>query len=683
MATAEEYAAWIVANQDKKGTPEFETVSSAYQMAKQGGGTTRGPVREFGRQMGLTARYGMEAFGQTALPDIVGLPKPETDLEKDVGGASRLLIQALPIARGAQYASQATKATSPLLSSILKPLGLFDETAAVSAAGAGAAAEQAKNENYGPTGQFIAALVGGLVTAPGGGLIRGADDAAVALKNAISGGVRPTDIETTVQIALRNAGMDWGALSTEARIQLVRDAADSVQSGQPLNPDSVRRLADFRNIGATPLRGDVTQDPGAITRQRNLSKRQANVDNPIGPNISQITNENAGRVISTLDNVAESPLDTIATGQRIIQSVQADDAARKAGVDALYADARSAAGRDIPLNRSQFVSQAFDNLEQSGRVPFLPGEVRTILNGISDGTYPFNVQTIDNLKTILASASRGAKDGNTKAAIGAVREALENVQPVTAKVPTTGKELVTQETAAAMRFGDSLPGPTLEKFDKARAASKSRFDWQESSGFIEDALNGATPDKFVQKHVINSPVEELAALRQQIAGDQETMQAVRRQLVEYVASRGNVNAESRTFSSAGMEKAFRQIGDRKWQMFFSQEELQQLRSAINVARYMQAQPIGSAVNNSNTGGMLLGFLDRIWKGASVTPLVGPAIVDPVNRAAIGFQARGMAPAGGMFSGPPMLVPTPERAPVPYSPLAAFAISPRRDDDKGR
>jgi hypothetical protein len=31
--TAEDYASWIVANKDKKGTPEFETVATAYQQA--------------------------------------------------------------------------------------------------------------------------------------------------------------------------------------------------------------------------------------------------------------------------------------------------------------------------------------------------------------------------------------------------------------------------------------------------------------------------------------------------------------------------------------------------------------------------------------------------------------------------------------------------------------------------
>lgn len=34
MATAQQYAEWIVANQEKKGTPEFETVAAAYKLAR-------------------------------------------------------------------------------------------------------------------------------------------------------------------------------------------------------------------------------------------------------------------------------------------------------------------------------------------------------------------------------------------------------------------------------------------------------------------------------------------------------------------------------------------------------------------------------------------------------------------------------------------------------------------------
>ena len=34
MATAEQYADWIVKNKDKQGTPEFNTVAEAYKIAR-------------------------------------------------------------------------------------------------------------------------------------------------------------------------------------------------------------------------------------------------------------------------------------------------------------------------------------------------------------------------------------------------------------------------------------------------------------------------------------------------------------------------------------------------------------------------------------------------------------------------------------------------------------------------
>ena len=48
MATADEYAQWIVKNQDKKGTPEFNTVAQAYQQAKteESAGSTVAPIAQ-------------------------------------------------------------------------------------------------------------------------------------------------------------------------------------------------------------------------------------------------------------------------------------------------------------------------------------------------------------------------------------------------------------------------------------------------------------------------------------------------------------------------------------------------------------------------------------------------------------------------------------------------------------
>ena len=65
MASAEDYANWIVANADKKGTPEFETVASAYKIA-------RGQAEEPStlRNIGAGLVRGAGAIGSTLLAPV-------------------------------------------------------------------------------------------------------------------------------------------------------------------------------------------------------------------------------------------------------------------------------------------------------------------------------------------------------------------------------------------------------------------------------------------------------------------------------------------------------------------------------------------------------------------------------------------------------------------------------------
>lgn len=80
MATAEDYAKWIIANKSKKGTPEFDTVEKAYQAAK-GSSAQAAPVAvkpqteepSMLQQAGNAATEFMAAVNRGAL-DIAGLP---------------------------------------------------------------------------------------------------------------------------------------------------------------------------------------------------------------------------------------------------------------------------------------------------------------------------------------------------------------------------------------------------------------------------------------------------------------------------------------------------------------------------------------------------------------------------------------------------------------------------------
>ena len=67
---AKKYAQWIVDNQDKKGTPEFETVARAYKAAKANIGQQQGGMNALeatGR--GINSGFIADTLG--AIPDLI------------------------------------------------------------------------------------------------------------------------------------------------------------------------------------------------------------------------------------------------------------------------------------------------------------------------------------------------------------------------------------------------------------------------------------------------------------------------------------------------------------------------------------------------------------------------------------------------------------------------------------
>lgn len=657
------------------------------------------------RQLGLTARYGIEGLASIADPlrmamnavgipgqkrpmsEVVGeyltkagLPEPQNANERVIGDASRLMAGAMGggalmgrassgmaglMEKGGDSAAQ--QVTKKVLESMSSRPGI----ASISAAGSGLAGGSVREAGGGPWAQFGASLLGG-IAAPLAA--QGASNLARSATNGIKGLIAsPSDLDAKLAIELQRAGIDPSTIGANVRAQLREDAKKALVSGEGLDPAALRRLTDYRQIGATPLVGDITQDPALLSQQRNLSKQIANTPNVGGTNLPNIENQNARRVLSTLENATSSADDAYASGQRIIGMVVGKDASLAATERGAYKAAEEAFGRDLPLDRGGFLNEAFGNLAKSNKTAFLPENIGKLLNQLSAGKItvgghmghggtdypvPFDVNTIDQLKTILASASRAAgNDGNAKAAIKAVRDALENVQPKMQDF--NGAQLATAAQAAALRSGDPA-AKAMGAFDAARAFARDRRQWQESAGFIEDALSGAAPDKFVKKHIIGGSVDDLAKLRAEIGGgvsssrevgpagapqaaqaSGQLLDSVRKQLVDYILQRGRADSDTVKFSSAGMNDALKAIGDRKLALFFAPDEIAQLKSAVNVGRYMQSQPIGSAVNNSNTAAAALGRISGLLDKASPIPLAGPLVADPIKGGLLSLQIRGM------------------------------------------
>ena len=132
------------------------------------------------------------------------------------------------------------------------------------------------------------------------------------------------------------------------------------------------------------------------------------------------------------------------------------------------------------------------------------------------------------------------------------------------------------------------------------------------------------------------------------------------------------------FAGKTYRDALRELSD-KLPVFFSKEEIQKLRDLGDAAKYMQAQPAGSAVNNSNSGAMMIGRgLDMLEAAAQKAPIGRDAITGVIQ----GMQQRQvMAPRNALTLPVPSKGGSPMNALVPVGALAASPANAR--DDKRR
>jgi hypothetical protein len=599
------------------------------------------------RQLGLTARHAMTgiggavgvvsnpiasalnlgaiAVGQEApfndarttagnLADRIGLPKPATPTERVVGDASELMagVGASGMAgKVAQLGGPVARKVGDFLSQ-----GLVNQVSG--AAGAGLAGGAVREAGGNAGAQFAASILGGVA----GGI---APNVASGVKNWVTGPpkVTPQQIDAQVERLLANQGVDWQALPGNVRLGLRDEMSKALQIGDDVNADAVRRLADYRTVGATPTRGTLTLDPVQLTREKNLSKLAANSGQSELHGLPKIQNENNRSLIDLLNRVRGQETDAFAAGEKAVGTISARDAQFGRVEGELYRRAREAAGREIPLDREAFTRRVAEELAKENKGAFLPDKVGKLLEQIRTGKgsfggqdfdVPFNVDVIDNIKTTLSKAQRSSADGNEKMALSIVRRVLDETQPAQ---------------------GD-LPSKAIQAADRARQVARARRNWWESSPSVTAATDGVEPDKFVQRFVLSDTNDaafaNVAKLAKELQRDPQAKEAVKASIVEHLKSKALSGAadEVGNFSTAGYNRALKSL-DKKLPLFFNAEEVAELKALGRVASYEVAQPRGSAVNNSNTAGMMLGRgLDAIAGVSKYVPLGKAMVGDPLR-----------------------------------------------------
>lgn len=617
---------------------------------KAGKSLNRG-VSDIPRQLGLTARYALEGPAQAAqivtepiaglmrwagiktkplgeiasgFADTVGLPKPETAQERVVGDAARLLagtggtlgaaqgLAKLPGMAGAVGAGMAQAPTAQLTSAI----------------GAGTMGGLSREGGGNDLQQAGAALIGGVA----GGMVPGAANAvANAGRRLMNAGMTPQQMDVRISQVFERAGADYSQVPERVRQSLRAEAADALRVGREIDPAALRRLADIRSVGATPTRGMVTLDPVHITREMNLAKTGANASDDGLNALARIQNQNNARLIQAMNEQGAGRGDPFRAGQTAIDAIRQRDDAMAGGVTALYGQARDTAGRSARLDGSAFTSRASAALDEALLGGSLPKDVENHLNRIAMGEVPFDVNYAEQLKTRIATLQRATSDGSQRMALGVVRRALDETPLMPAAQVNPGN--MPAVPGSVPPSPATLGQQSIDAFNQARQAARQRFGWQESARPIQSALDGAQPDRFVQDFVLRGSVADARAVAQNAPAGE-----VRDAILAHLKSKslGGAADEVGRFSQSAYNKALTEIGDRKLGLFFSAEEVAQLKTLGRAASYMQVQPTGSAVNNSNSGALLLGrgmdALDKI-------PFLGPMVTPALRNLDVSIQQR--------------------------------------------
>lgn len=629
-----------------EGATEQEILGYARQNTERQGSS-------FGRQMGLTARaagkglaetvgivadpiaVGLNAIGAN-IPrlgysaeqamDAIGLPRPQGKAENIIGKGVEMGSGTLAFGGAASLIPKMKSAASHLGSQV-----------AAGVAG-GAAGEGAKQYGGGPMSQFGSAMGASLLTPAAvataspllSGVVNKTETGIGGLKNLsqrMFGNPVPQQAQNVTVILnniLQEKGIPLGVIGADVMNVLRKDVENALTIGPDLNKDAIRRLVDYRLTGLQPSRGSLTLDPVDVTREKNLAKIGVNSADKNLQSLAQRENANNKAMIDNLNKTGAGQGDLYKAGQKVTGSLKALDNARTGQIGQLYDKARNSAGIGTQIDPARFSQTLFQRLDDEMLGDALPGGVRTVLNQIATGQFPFTIQKAEQIRQAINAQVSGIPS-RENAALSLVRKQLDD---------------------AIFSSGSAVGDDAANAFATARAAAQNRFKRLENIPGYKAAVEGASPDDFVEKFIIRGKVMDVAKLKSQFKNDGETLASVKDAMAQYLKAKALnwASDEVGNFSQSAFNKAMRDIGDRKLKLFFSPDELARLKALGRVSSYEMLQPRGSAVNNSNSGALVIAdFFDKIARSPILNKIplggfIGEQVVQPVTTSVLAGPA---------------------------------------------
>lgn len=575
MSRAAAYAEWIVANADKRGTPEFETVAAAYKAAR---------AEEAPKERGLGER--LAGIGEAALTVATGA----------TGGALGLVGGTLG---GLAGAVRTGKIGTP------EGARMVEEAASQGAqALTYAPRTEAGREALQPVAEVAQSLV------PLAGLTPQTAAIATATRQAAP----------AVQTAAAA-----GAEATRRGVAKAAEKVAQMRSGPDAQP-----MAEFGSVGAagtglTAQRGALAQslpEPVKLTKgqatrdQAQLRFEQETAKTEAGARLRERYSEQNQAFLrsfdSWLDETGGRAPDLRAVGVAVDKALVQQAKQDKARYRAAYHAADRAGEMRAPAPTDTVASYLNANVSAEGTTPLLTAVKKEMvrLGGASvdeNGNLIPGQLTLQNMEQLRKFVNKANDQQPTNA-----RAAVELKRAIDAATEGVGGDLYKEARALRIRYAQNYENRAIvaKLLDTKRGTTDRAVAFEDV--FDTAIMRGSLDDVRNVRRVLQRAGEDGKQAWRELQG--ATLNQIR------TAATSNVGRDQFNrpiVSAAGLDKAIRGLDvDGRLEFIFGKQGAQTLRDMNDLAKVIYTVPPGT-VNTSNTAGVVLAGLAEMGVNGSI------------------------------------------------------------------
>lgn len=431
-------------------------------------------------------------------------------------------------------------------------------------------------------GAFLGAVLTPIVSKVGEAVTR-------VIGNKLSDANASQQTNQIIAQALKETGQKPEDLPPSFLENLQNEVNNSLRQGKELDAAALLRQKDFESLGLPSTQGQILRDATQFAKEKNL-RGIANAGEPL----QRVFDAQNKGLTDKLSSFAGDASESYSAGQKLADALRSTDQNLSNQVRSAYEAARASAGRDLEVPMQGLAQDVGKIIKDYGESN-VPAAVRSRLGEFGVfGDKQSKLFTVNDAEQLLQQINKVYNPMN-KAEAGALNELRTAVKN-------------------AVSAADDSGGV----FSEARQLAAKRFTLQDAIPALKASADGSVnPDTFVNKYLVNGRTDQVQLLAKLLKSTSpDAYEEARNQIGNrlYRAAFGENVAGDKLFRPEEFSKTVRAIGPEKLKAFFSQAEIDQLKTIGRVGSYINSTPTSAPVNFSNTAGAAANLAQQALPG---------------------------------------------------------------------